>query len=128
MIAELLCNNFISELPKDKIDIVDIVDNHLKKQLQFYFPLESEEAKNLIDVMFTYGILEKQNNHTIIMKKPTKLENYLRITNIIDIPHLELARQLTMFEYSVFMDIRFSELMNLNWMGNDKFKKSPKIM
>jgi len=62
MIAELLCNNFISELPKDKIDIVDIVDNHLKKQLQFYFPLESEEAKNLIDVMFTYGILEKQNN------------------------------------------------------------------
>jgi len=48
------------------------------------------------------------------MKKPTKHENYRKVTNIIEIPPLELARQLTMFEYSVFMDIRFSELMNLN--------------
>jgi len=50
------------------------------------------------------------------------------IRSITDIPHLEVARQLTLYEFQLFRKISSRELLDLKWTRTDRQLKAPYVM
>lgn len=57
--------------------------------------------------------------------KPKKLPS--KISSLVDVPPVELARQLTLIEFELFAAIRPTEIRNQAWTQPDSAKISPHV-
>ncbi|KAJ5072420.1 guanine nucleotide exchange factor [Anaeramoeba ignava] len=61
-------------------------------------------------------------------KKQIELNDNFNQENIFELEPMEIAKQLTIFEYDLFCEIGVSEFFNNAWYRTTKFEKSPNIV
>ena len=102
-------NSFLEDYTKDKSweSLVNILTGLVQRKLL--------NAKTPIETSTQISI-------------PKPIKNNINIQSIIDIDPKELARQLTLLEFSLFSSIQSREFLDLGWMKDDKESRSPNIV